>query len=716
MRIEPNTVLGAFKQYADVEVNARRESSVARVQMPLDGRSISIARATDDGAYALLRSADAKRANAYARDIFYRHVAELFGGSERIPQTVRDVLTNFGGSNEKPLTARRIRFVVRAIENVGDMPIVEERQVQEAQIHPLPQAGDAQPEPPLKNVCRMSDFASAAKGGDDAYKKELAEYNETKNKPEANKPSGSFFGSIMSFLGGGKDAAKPPAVKVFKMGFSVVGSAITYTDKPSDEDVKPEECNEIRRRFVASMEKTLRENGIPERVRSVYVRDLRAAILAPDVADKPLEVNDPLVRSAIEFASRKDTLRRDTVSTTVGNRGTVKVDTAKFLGSVFLKNLIGAKFGDRDLFTYSGISVSKGADGFMNLDIEGLAMKAQQTDPKLAALKALLFDKKQKFDYVTIPLKPVYNPATGTLSLTIGKIQSDAAGLGGKIAGGIKLFCPLGDSELAAIRDVGLSAQESKEGYVGRFELNMCRMGSEKLNAYNLNESIGANVSDMKFSERGVIIRFGDNVQAQNPQAAPLVGSRIPDNEEMLGGDASLTVVPEACKGMVENALRGKFGFTSINMSTRPGAIGIPGTVDVSLEGVDLSRLAANGGMAVKIANKLGFLNPGNVRVSVRPAIDPISRRIRLDIVSVNYGGAVKSFFAKRFLSKVLKGVLAGKAKGVGVAVGPYDSIASISIDPGQALEKLARKVPGGIPKIRTLRADANGLSVGIDF
>ena len=89
--------------------------------------------------------------------------------------------------------------------------------------------------------------------------------------------------------------------------------------------------------------------------------------------------------------------------------------------------------------------------------------------------------------------------------------------------------------------------------------------------------SIGANVSDMKFSERGVIIRFGDNVQAQNPQAAPLAGSRIPDNEEMLGGDASLTIVPEACKGMVENALRGKFGFTSINMSTRPGAIGIPG-------------------------------------------------------------------------------------------------------------------------------------------
>ena len=715
MRIEPNTVLGAFKQYADGEVSARRESSVARVHMPLDGRSISIARATDDGAYALLRSADAKRANAYARDIFYRHVAELFGGSDKIPQSVRDALTNFGGSNEKPLTARRIRSVVTAIENAGDMPILEERQVQEAQIQPLPQVGDAQQEQP-KNVCRLSAFASAAKDAGDAYKKELDAYNESKNKPQANKPSASFFGSIMSFFGGGNDATKPPAVKVFKMGFSVFGRAITFTDKPADEGVKPEECNEIRRLFVASVEKTLKENGIPDRVRSVYVRDLRSAILAADVADKPLEVNDPLVRDAIEFASRKDTLRRDTVSTTVGNRGTVKVDTAKFLGSVFLKNLIGAKFGDRDVFTYSGVSVSKGADGFMNLNIEGLAMKAQQTDPKLAALKALLFDKKQKFDYVTIPLKPVYNPATGTLSLTIGKIQSDDAGLGGKIAGGIKLFCPLGDSELVAIRDVGLSAQESKEGYVGRFELNMCRMGSEKLNAYNLNESIGANVSDMKFSERGVIIRFGDNVQAQNPQAAPLAGSRIPDNEEMLGGDASLTIVPEACKGMVENALRGKFGFTSINMSTRPGAIGIPGTVDVSLEGVDLSRLAANGGKLVKLANKLGFLNPGNVRVSVRPAIDPISRRIRLDIVSVKYGGAVKSFFAKMFMSKVLKGVLAGKAKGVGVAVGPYDSIASISMDPGQALEKLARKVPGGIPKVRTLRADANGLSIGFDY
>ena len=54
--------------------------------------------------------------------------------------------------------------------------------------------------------------------------------------------------------------------------------------------------------------------------------------------------------------------------------------------------------------------------------------------------------------------------------------------------------------------------------------------------------------------------------------------------------------------------------------------------------------------------------------------------------------------------------------KGVGVAVGPIDSIASISMDPKQALEKVAQKIPGGIPDIKTLRADANGLSIGIDF
>ena len=713
MNIDPNTVLGQFKQYADIEINANRKSSVVRVQTPLgNGRSIHIARATDDSVGALMRSAESKRANAYARDIFYRHVAKLFGGSDRIPPAINDVLTNFGGSNERPLTARRIRAVMKAIENFIEPPVNEERPVQAPQAPVVAQAGDGQPQQQT-SVCRLKAFADAKTAGNDAYNKELAEYEKSsKNKDEANNSTGGLFGTLFSLVGLKKDTTKPPVVKVFKP--ALVGSGITFGDMPAKEDIDANACKEIRRRFVASVEKTLRENGIPEKVSSEYVRNLQAAILAPDVADKPLEVNDSLVRDAIEFASRGETYRNDTVSTSVGNRGTVKVDTAKFLSSVLLKNLIGAKLGDRDLFSFSGVSMTKGADGFMNLTIRDLTMKDSASDWKLQSVKSLLL--KEKIDHITIPLKPAYNPATGTLSLTIGKILSDKENIGGMVSSTLKILDLVSDSDQAAVKDAGLSAQEKSEGYFGRFELNLRRMGSEKLTAYNLNESFGANVSDMKFSENGVIIRFGDNVQAQNPQAAPLAGSRIPANEGIGGGDASLTIVPEAYKGIVENALRGKFGFTSINMSTRPGGIGFPGTVDVSLEGVDLSRFAANGGIAVKLASKLGFLKPGNVRISVRPAVDPISKRIRLDIVSLNYGGAVKSFFAKKFLTKVLNGILANKVKGVGVAVGPIDSIASISMDPKQALEKVAQKIPGGIPDIKTLRADANGLSIGIDF
>ena len=71
---------------------------------------------------------------------------------------------------------------------------------------------------------------------------------------------------------------------------------------------------------------------------------------------------------------------------------------------------------------------------------------------------------------------------------------------------------------------------------------------------------------------------------------------------------------------------------------------------------------------------------------------------------------------AKKLLPSVLSGILAGKVNGAGVASGPDDSIASISIDPRQVLDKLAIKVPGEIPEISTISVDNNGLSVGVDF
>lgn len=166
----------------------------------------------------------------------------------------------------------------------------------------------------------------------------------------------------------------------------------------------------------------------------------------------------------------------------------------------------------------------------------------------------------------------------------------------------------------------------------------------------------------------------------------------------------------------VEEALRGKFGFTSFNMATVPGLHGAPGTFDVRLSGVDLSSFANNGSWKVKLAHKLGFLNPGNVRLSLRPAVDPVSKRVRVDIVSLSYGDGVKNFLANKFLSKVLDSVLSGKVNGAGVASGPDDSIASISIDPLQVLGKLAIKIPGETPEITTVALDQNGLSVGINF
>ena len=67
------------------------------------------------------RNAEKRRVNNDVRAFFLNTVAELFGGEDHIPDTVKTAMKmqNFGGSG-KPLTARRIIAVKKAIEEVRD--------------------------------------------------------------------------------------------------------------------------------------------------------------------------------------------------------------------------------------------------------------------------------------------------------------------------------------------------------------------------------------------------------------------------------------------------------------------------------------------------------------------------------------------------------------------------------------------------------------------
>ena len=711
MKIETGTNLWQFKQFADAEFNARRESSVVRVDTtsgPGSLGSLRITAANDDRAYALIRSAAAKSANVRTRDMFYKCVAELFGGSDKIPQSVRDVLTNFDGVNDKPLTARRIRAVVSAIKNVDENTIgqqnVQQKKSDSQELGPL------LPEPLFPEQEDKPILAPSAKKCDSLHVFEKAIV--AVEKDSAPGSASSILNSFKSLKVFSFFTSEEKPVKVFKKSDS---GSITYDDKPKEPD--PDECLEIRNRFVASVEQKLVAKKIPDFERNAFINKLKGDILNAKVAKTPLEVNDPHVKEAIKFTDRDiSKMYKVDVSTSTGNRGTIKLDTAKFLSSVLLKGVLG----DKNIFSWSGVSVTQGDNGFLNLNINDLAIaNGQSGGPEsLKTIKEMM--RAVTIKSATIPLKPVYDPASGKISVTIGKISMPHnPAIAGTLNLGLTkntILGNLGTAKWDAVRNAGLTEAEEKEGLFGRIEINLSQMGNKKLLGLHLNESFSANVSDMKFTEKGVVVRFGDNVPANNSTSAPLAGTRIRDDEPIGGGDASLTVVPGAYKAIVEEALEGKFGFTSINMTTRSGANGTGGTLDVSLDGVDLSRFADNGGTAVKIARKLGFLKPGNVRVSLRPTIDPISKRIRLDVVSLTYGRGLKNFLAKQFLSKVLKGIFAQKVKGVGVIPGSGDSIVSISADPSQALERLAGKIPGGIPDISHLSADDNGLSIGIDI
>ena len=719
MRIGANTDIWQFKQFA----NKMSDNIVARtsiVEGGLGKRTIKILQATDDHVCSLFRSKTSKRENAYARDLFYNCVSKLFGGSSRIPQSVRDVLTNFGGNNEKPLTARRIRCVVAAIEKLPDpelaMPEV---------VGLLPPEKAPEKVPEKKEIDPLSDFVDAMKEAEEAYAAEEKELQE-----EAASGSKSLFASVkgllggFSFFGGSKakpaedNAPKKPPVKIFST--KMITGSITYNDMPADWKGSEEDFEEVRLRFVNSVEKTLKENGIPERVRVARMQELREALLADDVKGKPLEVNDPNVKKALELASSKDTMYNDSVSTSVINRGMVKVDTTKFLGSLLAQNLLGLKLGSKDALSWSRASVHEGADGYLFLTVRDLKLNdVKDGGWLLGLLKTLL---KGKVDQLIIPLKPAYDPESGKISITIGEIRSSNELVENSLSfvkG--KLLEKISKSEVAAVRNVELSKAEEDAGCFAKLELNLRRMGSERFVGLNLNESVGANLKDIKFSEKGVELHFGDNVPPPEEDDDLILGFQNDPTKDtrvrpVRSSNASVTIAPVVYDKVLEDALRSKLDFATFEMNTVPKTDHVPGCFEVSLTGVDLSRFADNGNWKIRLARKLGFLSPGNVRLSLRPTLDPVSRRVRLDIVSLTYGDGLKNFLAKKLLPSVLSGILAGKVNGAGVASGPDDSLASISIDPRQVLDKLAIKVPGEIPEISTISVDNNGLSVGVDF
>jgi len=111
------SALAALRSFNDfATVSGANRSDIARLGASRDGSGLTIAKGTGDKAYLLTRRSDAdKTANDNVRAAFKDAVSGLFGGFDKIPQSVKNVMKLGDYGKGRPLTARRIEAVKMAV-------------------------------------------------------------------------------------------------------------------------------------------------------------------------------------------------------------------------------------------------------------------------------------------------------------------------------------------------------------------------------------------------------------------------------------------------------------------------------------------------------------------------------------------------------------------------------------------------------------------------
>ena len=120
MALEINAQFNKFLEFAQSKVNASSGKAVARIvedkdgeKAPLAGRNITAA--NGDNAYKRDRTDAERSANDKTRAAFKKAVADMFGGENKIPASVRKAMVLGDYNCGKPLTARRIIAVNKAL-------------------------------------------------------------------------------------------------------------------------------------------------------------------------------------------------------------------------------------------------------------------------------------------------------------------------------------------------------------------------------------------------------------------------------------------------------------------------------------------------------------------------------------------------------------------------------------------------------------------------
>ena len=117
----------AFKAFTDFATQAKGGSTIAQISDeknavggtgPLAGRTI-VAKTGFDFIGNVGRRQASRDVNNAVRDLFKQAIADMFGGPDKIPESVRDAMKMADFGKGKPLTARRILAVKTAVDQVA---------------------------------------------------------------------------------------------------------------------------------------------------------------------------------------------------------------------------------------------------------------------------------------------------------------------------------------------------------------------------------------------------------------------------------------------------------------------------------------------------------------------------------------------------------------------------------------------------------------------
>jgi len=128
MALDINGYNDTFRAFTDFAAHAKSGSTFAQISGekneaagsgPLAGRTI-VAKTGFDFVGNVGRRQASRDVNNAVRDLFKSAIADLFGGEDKIPDSVRDAMKMADFGKGKPLTARRILAVKSAVEQIAE--------------------------------------------------------------------------------------------------------------------------------------------------------------------------------------------------------------------------------------------------------------------------------------------------------------------------------------------------------------------------------------------------------------------------------------------------------------------------------------------------------------------------------------------------------------------------------------------------------------------